>query len=790
MSIVKPLIYFTLILTNIIFVAASLQGLLSSYSYNFYNGTINVTSQSDYMIDKNNNNKNDTLIISITTDKAEGTYKFIAEIIDENGILINNTEKTLSSSDKSAGINFPSELLAKQKFNYSIRINGNDNNLVFRKYNIESQSYKNYETGINITKITDENANNDFIRINLTIDSSAEKTANITVTLAYNSSAISKTGEKSIGRGIQTIPINFGNETIKTSHYNGKFTIDKVIIGNKILDFNQNTSFYDYEDFAKTSYIKSIAGGIIDLNDNNLSEFLEINFAVEAKEKNNYTISYELYGQYDNFVANFSKTEALNIGQSIMQTLINGSEIYKTKINGPYVLSFAKLSVGNDMKDTIFNAHATSERFYTDFEKPNLPDLKLAVNAVFNNAKNIANITVNLSNIGNAPAFNIFLGIFSNKTYQNNKTLAFLDKNDFIVYNFNAENSSNDTLFTVIADFDNLVDESDEENNIINSLTGGKNDFDNDGISDDLDTLIGDKSSVNTTIENLAIRIGNSTDLSKKFDGVKKISFTENNSAIMEFEFNLSKTLNLTKIMVEKQSNNSFGYTIVHGLKLNGTTKAIYVDRIDNAINGVCVKDAEISSISKISSGCNEINEVKIECDGTLQRSYACSYNTTTLKYKISGLNNSGIRQIDYAKPSESFSADSGVSSVSTGSTGSGSCLEKWQCAEWSACFNNLQTRVCSNINKCATVFNKPEETKLCAINEKEALSAPIEKNIENSGEEPENQTKKPKYSLQAITGNLLSPQKNANKRIGAFIVLAVVIAGLFAYFRFTYKAD
>ena len=143
--------------------SADIRGLIGSYSYDFYNRTINVTSQQDYMVDKNNNDKNDTLIINITTDAASGNYKLVVEVIDENKVLVNNTKKTFAASDNSAGINFPSELLAKQKFNYSIRINDNDNNLVFRKLNIESHVYKNYETGTNVTKITNENFNNDFV---------------------------------------------------------------------------------------------------------------------------------------------------------------------------------------------------------------------------------------------------------------------------------------------------------------------------------------------------------------------------------------------------------------------------------------------------------------------------------------------------------------------------------------------------------------------------------------------------------------------------------------------------
>ena len=785
MNAAKLSIFLVLLCINIIPVAATVQDLLNSYNYNFYNGTINVISQSDYMIDKNSNGKDDTLTISIATDASPGTYKFIVEIVDKNGILINNTQKTISASDFSATINFPSELLSKSKFNYSIRINDNDNNLVFRKSSIESQAYSNYETGANITKITGENANNDFIRINLTVYSPAAKNESITVTLAYNSSKISKTEEKALNSGIQTISIDFDNETIKSTHYKGNFTINNIIIGNKIFDFNKNTSIYNYEDFAKTSYIKSIRDGKIDSNNNNLLEFLEINFTLEIKTSDSYTISYDLYDQFDNFVVNMSKTQSLATGTQNIQTLINGSEIYKTKINGPYVLSFAKLSIGNEIKDIVFDAHTTDLSFYTDYEKPNLPDLKITINTIFNDIKRTTNITINLSNMGNAPAFNIFLDIFDNETYQNNKSLAFLDNNDFAIYYFTAANTSNATLFTAIADFDNLVDESDESNNIANSLKTETNDFDNDGISDDIDTLIGNENSINTTIADLTIKIGDTSNLSQTFNGTHKISFIENGTIIMEFDFNLSKILNLTKIMIEKQSNNSFGYTLVNGLNLSGNTKTVYVDRIDNTINGVCIEDAEITSISQISNNCNGANEVKVECDSTLQSYHTCNYNSTTVKYKITGLNNSGIKQIDYTKPVTS-TPTSTTSSGSSSGGGSSSCLESWQCNSWSNCINNLQTRSCQDINNCATVFNKPIETKLCTI-EKPAIPGLTGKNIEKGNREPEN---KAKYSLPSITGFLSGPPENANKSIGALIVLVIIIAGLFGYFRFTYKAD
>ena len=470
----KQILYLILLVLSVSLVSAAnmtIQQLIDSYDYSYSDGALNITSQNDYMLDKNNNGINDTLIINITTDAATaGTYKFIVEIVDKNGILINDTNKSIIASDYSANVDFPSELLSKTKFNYSIRINDNNNNLVFRKTNIESQTYLKYETGTNITRITDENINNNFLRINLTINSTSSATTNVTVTLAYNSSTISKTEEKSLSNGLQVVSIDFDNETIKSTHYTGNFTIDSIVIGNKIFDFNQNTSIYNYEDFAKTSYIKSITDGRIDTNANNLSEFLEINFTVNVKTTDTYNLTYDLYDQFNNFVISINKTQTLALGNQTVQTLTNGSEIYKTKINGPYVISFAKLAIGNDTKDILLNAHTTNQSFYTDYERPPLPDLKVTLSALFNQTSNVTDITVNLSNVGTASAFNVFLDIFDNVTYNNNRSMSFFTEGDKLTYQFNVTNSSNSSLITVIADFDNLVDEINESNNIAQNV--------------------------------------------------------------------------------------------------------------------------------------------------------------------------------------------------------------------------------------------------------------------------------------------------------------------------------
>src|SRR3989338_1047200 len=349
---ISYLIFLFLLISSVSATNMTVQELIDSFDYDYYDGNLNVTNHTDYMIDANSNGVNDTLIINLTTDSASvRNFTFVVELLDKNGIIINATTSPINNTKNFTDVRFATTSLSQYKYNYTITIYDINDTLIFREYKIETQTYSNYEVGTNVTSISDANVGNNFTRISLTINSAKAVNDNITVVLAYNSSTISKTEEKSLSSGVQVVTIDFDNETIKGTHYNSNFTIDKVVVGDKVFDFNQNTSIYNYEDFAKTSYIKSIKDGRIDSDSNNLSEFLEINFTIEVKTVDTYTISYDLYDQFDNFVANISRTQSLANGTQNVQTLVNGSDIYKTNINGPYVLTFAKLHIGNDTKD-------------------------------------------------------------------------------------------------------------------------------------------------------------------------------------------------------------------------------------------------------------------------------------------------------------------------------------------------------------------------------------------------------------------------------------------------------
>lgn len=43
-------------------------------------------------------------------------------------------------------------------------------------------------------------------------------------------------------------------------------------------------------------------------------------------------------------------------------------------------------------------------------------------------------------------------------------------------------------------------------------------------------------------------------------------------------------------------------------------------------------------------------------------------------------------------------------------------CIPNWQCADWSECIEETQTRICTDLNACGTLVNKPAESQSCEI--------------------------------------------------------------------------
>lgn len=62
---------------------------------------------------------------------------------------------------------------------------------------------------------------------------------------------------------------------------------------------------------------------------------------------------------------------------------------------------------------------------------------------------------------------------------------------------------------------------------------------------------------------------------------------------------------------------------------------------------------------------------------------------------------------------------------TTTQAGGAQQCQERWLCSDWSACANGIQTRTCSDANKCGTNNNEPMTAQPCSA-EEETEGAPL----------------------------------------------------------------
>ncbi|MCK4588927.1 MAG: lamin tail domain-containing protein [Nanoarchaeota archaeon] len=164
-------------------------------------------------------------------------------------------------------------------------------------------------------------------------------------------------------------------------------------------------------------------------------------------------------------------------------------------------------------------------------------------------------------------------------------------------------------------------------------------DYDNNGI-------IGDLNSVNdTNIANLGLDINQSSNLNQNFTGIQLVQFKDSGILLFEFYFNFDLgPLDLMDLAVEKQPGSSnLSHMIIQGLDLTSQsqTKTVYLNIIANG-SGVCIKDAQISSIAEITGKCDGTSETWVACPGS-SGLYSCSLNGS--QYKISGLIHSGVKE-------------------------------------------------------------------------------------------------------------------------------------------------
>jgi len=202
-----------------------------------------------------------------------------------------------------------------------------------------------------------------------------------------------------------------------------------------------------------------------------------------------------------------------------------------------------------------------------------------------------------------------------------------------------------------------------------NSFTPDWWDNDGDNIHDNLDKLIGNKSSIShegTT--DIDITIGNETNMTT-FNGSKAIVIYDDSKPIINFTHNFSiGKLDLRNITIKKSST----HIMINYSGQLQASKKVFMD--DNSFIELCVKDAEVGDISEMSDDCSSGDEVDFT---------TCLRNDT-------GVTISGITCTDLGSRLQiedlGYSAIRGTQSSSSGSSGGGGSVPSNFCGDIRDC--------------------------------------------------------------------------------------------------------
>ena len=229
---------------------------------------------------------------------------------------------------------------------------------------------------------------------------------------------------------------------------------------------------------------------------------------------------------------------------------------------------------------------------------------------------------------------NLTTGIVNKKYEQEKLTFAVGRQERTCIPNYReieGECQSDDVLFITYEDINNCE-------GIYNHPRPRRRDCDYNNFS-----IIGNNSQINTT--NIVIQTtinAAALNTSNDYNETKLVQLKEGNIVRVEFSYNFSKEpLNLKNIKIEKQpSGSKFGYLIVENINV---AKKIVIDKINSSSSSVCIRDKQTSTITEISTKCENDDEIELNCPDE-EEGYKCDIIEN--RFIISGLKSSGIREL------------------------------------------------------------------------------------------------------------------------------------------------
>ena len=448
--------------------ALSAEEFLASLNYSIRFISLNVTNYTDFMSDLDGNSINDTFSINITFNSSTGNYTIYTDLNVNNSIIINSVNRT-SFNPNIIVINYSTKTFEGSRFNYSIRIYDSNLSLKYRETGILTNIYNNYQLAYKIINISDSNFDNNSIFINITLNITDNISIDSTVYLRHNKTSITARKADNLTIGLKDLGFIFDNGTIKDTHYIGNFTLYQLKINGKSYSFNYSTRLYDYRDFAKTSYVYNATDIGIDLDNNGLYDILRLNFSINILSDDTYKLQITIYDLYFNYIKQITKSQPFNQGINYFVIDVNGTDIYKRKLTGPYLV-YPRLKIGNIIIDSP-NRHITKQYNFTQFEKSQSPELFVNISTSNYHLFGIRNTSINITigNNGSTRAYNLFLDVFDNYSFSQTFFISTLFVNSTKIYSFNFSNIS-DLSFTAIADLNNIIEEINESDNSLEKI--------------------------------------------------------------------------------------------------------------------------------------------------------------------------------------------------------------------------------------------------------------------------------------------------------------------------------
>ena len=492
--------------------AITLDELLNSYDYTYQGTQATVDNIVHYGQDTNNNSLDDYLVVDVaTTINLPGNYSFVGDLMRDGEMITSYENKVFrDAGSQTAKLYFNPKLLTNGEYNLSLNVNRNYLP-VFRNDSIYTIIFDNtdYEKpDIKINPVSDSIFSNN-LRINLDVNVTRDGDYPISSYITDGNSVVMTQKNYTLNNGTNNINLEFDGSEIREKRLDDGLLYSIYVLDEDLrydFDSNYQTNYDLYNLDADYTILRDIYDyNLLDSDADNLTDVLvlEIDVDVYPLFGDTYTLETALYDSYNNYVAQTIDTQYM-VGVDTVQLLINGTDIYNSKVNGPYVLNYVRLKQNNVTLDYVVEPYTINISSYSDFERPEFADVTLTEEDVdFNITGDIAYFDIITHNLGTGNAYAIGLSIYDeNYEMIYERLLSYIEAGDLKEVGMNV-NISNNTYVYISLDIDNFVEEYNETNNqiMINFFTPELEDIDDiNGAEGDLITIIANATDPNNDL--------------------------------------------------------------------------------------------------------------------------------------------------------------------------------------------------------------------------------------------------------------------------------------------------